>query len=124
MGVLLLPLACWPDLPHPFSTQDPGAYGMQEITTLATQLVDPKLAPAQRDALMKKLENMQETMQAEMEKMADPANIAKAQQKLLEFGCERFSVGILGGNLNGNMRCAQKVGTNIALTGTLKFLGR
>jgi hypothetical protein len=43
---------------------------------------------------------------------------------LLEFGCERFSVGIQGGNLNGEMRCAQKVGTKIALTGTVKVLGR
>jgi hypothetical protein len=53
--------------------------------------------------------------------MADPANIAKAKQKALEFGCERISVGVQNGNLTGEMRCAEKVGTRIALTGTLKF---
>jgi cytochrome c556 len=98
--------------------------GQQDIVALSKELMDPKTTEAQRDALMKKLEKMQDTMMAEMTKMSDPANIAKAQQKALEFGCERISVGIQGGNLTGDMRCAEKVGTRIALTGSVKFLGR
>lgn len=106
------------------SQQASGAIDPQDITALSKQLMDPKTTEAQRDALMKKLEKMQDTMMAEMTKMSDPANIAKAQQKALEFGCERISVGIQGGNLNGDMRCSEKVGTRIALTGNVKFLGR
>ena len=94
---------------------------MQE---LSKQLSDPKLTPVQRELLMKSLERLQTLMQIEMARLNDPANIAKAQQKALEFGCERISVGIQGGNLNGEMRCAEKAGTKIALTGSVKFLGR
>jgi hypothetical protein len=104
--------------------QASGTFDQEAMVALSKQLMDPKTPPAQRDALMKKLEKMQEVMMAEMAKMSDPANIAKAQQKALEFGCERISVGIQGGALSGDMRCAEKVGTRIALTGTLKFLGR
>ena len=104
--------------------QASGAFDQEAMLALSKQLMDPKTPPAQRDALMKKLEKMQEVMMAEMAKMSDPANIAKAQQSALEFGCERISVGIQGGGLSGDMRCAEKVGTRISLTGTLKFLGR
>ncbi|MCX6626403.1 MAG: hypothetical protein NTW28_02060 [Candidatus Solibacter sp.] len=106
------------------SQQDNSALAMGEFTALMQKLSDPKLTDAQRDALMKNMEKMQAAMTAEMTKMADPANIAKAQQKALDFGCERISIGIQSGNLNGDMRCAAKVGNKIALTGTVKFLGR
>ncbi len=110
------------------SQEDPNAFGMQDMTTLMQKLGDPKLPAAQREALMKDLQKMQTTMQATMQanlaKMSDPANIARAQQKLLDFGCERISVGMQGGSLNGEMRCSEKVGKKIALTGTVKFLGR
>ena len=106
------------------SQQDSGPIDQQAMIALSKQLMDPKTTEAQRDALMKKLEKMQAAMMAEMTKMSDPANIAKARQKALEFGCERISVGIQNGTLAGAMQCAQKVGTRIAVTGTLKFLGR
>jgi len=104
--------------------QDTTAGALGEFQTAMQKLADPKLTEAQRDALMKNLEKMQERMTAEMTKMADPANIAKEEHKKKEFGCERISVGLTAGNLSGDMRCADKVGARIAITGALKFLGK
>ena len=102
----------------------PGGVDMEAFGTLMKQLSDPKITPVQRELLMKRLERAQTIMQADMAKMSDPANIAKAQQAALEFGCERISVGMQGASLNGTMRCAEKVGTRIALTGDVKLIGR
>jgi hypothetical protein len=104
--------------------QDQSGGAMAEFTAAMQKIGDPKLPAAQRDALMKNLEKLQEKMTAEMTKMADPANIAKEEQKKKDFGCERISVGLTAGNLAGDMRCADKVGNRIAITGALKFLGK
>jgi hypothetical protein len=89
--------------------QASGGFDMEAFGTLMKQLSDSKLMQAQRELLMKKVEMAQTVMQAEMAGMSAPANIAKAQQSAREFGCERISVGIQGGNLNGDMRCAENV---------------
>ena len=41
MGVLLLPLACWPDLPHPFSTPKTWLLGGLALCALAAVVVRP-----------------------------------------------------------------------------------
>jgi hypothetical protein len=85
---------------------------------------DPSLTAAQRDAAMKDLEKMQDQLTAAMEKMSSPAGIAEAQRKATEFGCERISLEMQAGALKGQMRCADKVGRQIAITGSMKFLGK
>jgi len=104
------------------SAQD--ASGMQEFTSMMQKMSDPKLTPAERDAMMKKLEAMQGQLQANLKQMSDPANIAKRQQAMAEFGCQSMRLGGQGGSLKGYLRCAEKVGTRIEITGVMKFLGR
>ena len=107
------------------SNEDPAVKaGTEDFTNLMQKLADPKLSDAQRDAIMKRLTAAQAQMQANMQKMMDPT-YAKAQQaKREEFGCERIELKAPGPNFTGRMRCSQKVGINIGITGTLASLSR
>lgn len=44
-GVLLLPLACWPDLPHPFSTPKTWLLGCLALCALAAAAMPPRQSP-------------------------------------------------------------------------------
>jgi len=101
------------------SREDPSAKaGADAYTALMQRFTDPKLTEAQRDALMKQLQQMATQMQADMQKQMDPAYQKQLQEKQLQFGCEGIALDVAGSNYTGSMRCAQKVGTNIAVTGT------
>ena len=104
------------------SAQMPG--GAADFQALMTKMTDPKLSSAERDQVMKQLENAQEQMQADMTKMGDPAYLKSVEDQKKNFGCERMELRMQAGKLTGEMRCGQAVGTRIALTGSLKFLGR
>ncbi|MCL4402691.1 MAG: hypothetical protein M1436_08530 [Acidobacteria bacterium] len=98
--------------------------GMQEFAALMQKMTDPSLSSEQRERLMKDLQKMQGQMQANLARMADPANIQKMQQQQQQFGCDSISLEQQGQNLTGEMRCSETVGRRVKLTGTLKFLGR
>jgi hypothetical protein len=100
------------------------AGGAADFQALMTKMTDPKLSSAERDEVMKQLEKAQEQMQADMKKMSDPAYLKSVEDQKKNFGCERMDLWMQAGKLTGEMRCAQAVGTRIALTGSLKFLGR
>ena len=105
------------------SEEDPAVQaGAQNFTALMMKMQDPKLTSAQRDKLMEQLQQMQVQMQADMQKMTDPAYIRAQEAKKLEFGCRRIELVAQGGSFTGELSCAQKVGTRIAVTGTLREL--
>jgi hypothetical protein len=114
-------------LPYRFSiSQQSGAGGtqMQEAQSLMQKMADPKLSPAEREQLMTRLQNMQQQLQAEMAKMADPAYTKQLEAKRLEFGCRSMQLAAGGTGLSGDLTCSPKVGTRIGVTGSMKFLGR
>jgi hypothetical protein len=95
--------------------------GMQGYTDLARKLSDPKLTNAQRQQVMVQLQQAQAAMMANVKKMSDPAYIQAQQAKRLEFGCERIDLEVPpGSNFKGEMRCAEKVGTRIPITGAME----
>ena len=104
------------------AVQMPG--GMEDFQSLMKKMADPNLSGAERDQLMKQLEKAQEQMQAGMKQMTDPSFAKSVEEQWKKFGCERMELSVQAGALTGRMRCAQGVGVNIALTGSLKFLGR
>jgi hypothetical protein len=105
------------------SQDDPAMQGgVESMTALMQKLQDRSLTDAQRDKLMQQIEQAQAKMQADMQKMMDPAYIKAQEAKKLEFGCERIGLAVQGANFTGEMGCAQKVGTRIAITGTLRAL--
>ena len=106
----------------------PGQPSAGDIQALVQKMTDPKTSQAERDQLMTRLEKiqqqMQEQMQAAVKEMSDP-NFAKKQQELQQkFGCESMELAITAGSLTGHMRCSQTVGAEVALTGSMKFLGQ
>ncbi len=105
------------------SNVDPQANpGLARYTELMQKMSDPKLSPTQRDQLMKDLQKAGEQMQADMRKATDPNYQKEQQAKKLEFGCEAVWFSAQAGAIKGEMRCSQKVGTRIPLTGTMKPL--
>jgi hypothetical protein len=96
----------------------------EEMQQMMKKMMDPNLSEAERDRLMKKMETMQKEMIATMQKMANPAEIQKMEQKKLEFGCDSIELQVTGSNAEGNMRCSDKVGRNLAVTGSMKYLGQ
>lgn len=105
------------------SQEDPKSAG-GEMKALAEKMMDPKIAPAQRNELMKQFQKAQEQMVAEMKKMGDPSYVKQLEARKQQFGCERIELEVAGGAFTGRMRCSQTVGTQIALTGAMKLLGR
>lgn len=88
---------------------------------LIKKMMDPKLSNAERQKLT---EQLQKAMQAKVAKMSDAAAIKQEAQKQEErrqqFGCEQIELEYPGGGrFTGQMRCSQKVGTRIALTGAV-----
>lgn len=98
--------------------------GIQNMQTLMQRMGDPKLTNAQREALMKEMEKMQANMQADLKKRIDPAYIKAQEEKKQQFGCSYIEIAVPAGatSFTGQMRCAQKVGNQIKLTGSMKML--
>ena len=98
--------------------------GIEDMQTLMKQMMDPKLTDAQRDQVIKRVEQVQRQMQANMTKMTDPSFVQQQEAKRKQFGCRSIDLAVQGGAAKGTMRCGEAVGTNIAVTGTLRSLGR
>ncbi len=107
-----------------FRMKEQAPAGMEEFQQIGAKMADPKLSNAERQKLMAQYMQMQQKMAAVMKQVTDPAYQKELQQKKLEFGCEVIELKESGGSLTGTMRCSQKVGTRVALTGTMKFAGK
>ena len=105
-----------------------GQPSPEDMQAMVQKMMDPKLTSAQRDELMKKLEQIQKQMSAQMEsavkQMQDPNYAQKQAQAEQQFGCQQIYLAVQGGNLTGRMRCSDKVGREIALNGSSKLLGK
>jgi hypothetical protein len=107
------------------SKQDESSMNFQQqMQTIAQQMQNPNLSDADREKLMKKMEEMIGSMTRDAQKMSNPAYIKQLQAKELEFGCTAINLRLQNGAATGNMLCSEKVGRNIALTGTMKYLGK
>jgi hypothetical protein len=95
-----------------------------EMEKIAKRFQDPNLTPAEMEKLTARMEVIQQQLMAEMQKMTDPAYQKAQEQKKLEFGCEDIYLKLAGVQFTGYMRCSEKVGRELKITGTLKFLGR
>jgi hypothetical protein len=95
----------------------------EDLQTLMKRMMDPKLPSAEREQIMKRMQSFQAQMQARVTKMTDPSYIKAQEAKRLEFSCERIELEVKGGFFTGQMRCSDKVGTRINLTGTMKPVG-
>jgi hypothetical protein len=95
--------------------------GMENYMALMQKMSDPKLTPAQREALMKQVQQAATAMQADMAKMTDPAYVKKQQEQEAQFGCGNMQLAVeSGGNLTGEMSCGQAAGGRIGLAGTMR----
>lgn len=93
---------------------------MEDFQNLMKRMTDPKLAPAEREQIMAKLQKAQQAMVA---KMTDQAALKARQEKELQFGCDRIELEYPGGgSFTGRLACAEKVGRRIALTGTVAIV--
>jgi hypothetical protein len=98
--------------------------GLEDMTALMQKLADPNLSDAQRDQLMKRVEAAQEQAQKNLAKMADPDYAKQLEAKRQQFGCKEVDLAVEGSSFTGELRCAPAVGEHIAVTGTLKLLGK
>ena len=102
----------------------PGGGAQAEMEKIAKRFQDPNITPAEMEKLNARLEVLQKQLMAEYQKMADPAYQKQQEQKKQEFGCEDIYLKLTGVQFAGTMRCSEKVGTSLKITGTLKFLGK
>ncbi len=93
-----------------------------DFQSLAQKLSDPKLTDAERQAVMKKVQEAQARLMANAKKMMDPAYIKAQEARKLEFGCERIYIEAQAASFKGELRCSEKVGRAIPLTGTMRPL--
>ena len=100
----------------------PSAGGMADYQALMQKMGDPKLTDAQRDALMKQLEQATKQMQAAMTPENINKQVAEQQRWKQEFGCDSIALTVEAGKASGEMRCSQKVGSQLALTGTMALM--
>ncbi len=105
-------------------SQEPAASrnAQQEMQQLMMKMSDPNLPPGQREQIMTQLQKMQQELVASVKKMTDPNYIKKLEEARQQFGCEAIQLEAQGDTLKGDMRCAQAVGTRIALTGVRKLI--
>jgi hypothetical protein len=89
-------------------------------TTIMQKLSDPNLPMAERQKIMQGMQEIMKNAQANMAKMMDPAYQKELQEKKLNFGCEQISLEYPGGpGFTGRMRCSDRVGRQVTLTGTI-----
>lgn len=96
-----------------------GMNAQQQIESVTKQLQNPNLSDADRDKLMKKME---EVMTQMTKSIQDPGYIKKIQAEQANFGCQGIRLNLQNGTLTGNMNCSEKVGRSIAVTGTMRML--
>ncbi len=124
-----LAYSMWEEHNYRFSIRgdDSSTQGsMQEMSALMKKISDPNLPDAERERLMARIGKMQDEAVAVMTKAADPAYIKQQQEKHEQFGCESIELQVPAGGsgFSGRMRCAEKVGTDLKLTGYMRPLAR
>ena len=114
-----------PNYNFSISQEDEASMGAQaEYERLVKEMANPNLTDAQREKVMEQLQAMMQKMTEQMSQMGDPAYVKKLQAQQDEFGCSSLDVSMQNGILTGSLDCSQKVGRNIPVSGTLKFLGK
>jgi hypothetical protein len=114
--------------PYNFSLQSTssGPQGMERYQELMQKLGDPKLTDAQRDSMMKELEEASKQMQAMMQKLGDPAYMklqaAEQQRKEQEYGCRAIDLSVEAGKATGEVNCSEKVGRRLPVNGTVGLM--
>jgi hypothetical protein len=120
-----LNFSLWDSQNFRFSLSAPAAAmgGMAAYQELMQKMSDPKLTDAQREELVKKLEAASQQMQAAMNPEAIKQQAAEQQRRQQEFGCDAIALTTgAGGKVTGEMRCAEKVGRRLAVTGTMALM--
>jgi hypothetical protein len=118
-----LHFSMWEKENYRFGISSTGADEMsaqQQSQALMQKISDPKVSAEERQKLLQQAMELAKVQQAQMQKMLDPAFQKAMQEKRLNFGCEQ--IGLVypgGGSFTGRMRCAEKVGRQITLTGTV-----
>ncbi len=117
----------WDRMNYRFSidqTDTTALSAQEEAQQLMKKISDPNTSDAERDRVMKRIEALQKEMMANMQKMINPAEIQKMEQKKLDFGCDSLELQLTGSTAQGSMRCSQKVGRSLSVSGTMKYLGQ
>ncbi len=96
----------------------------EDLQSLVKKMMDPSTSEDERAIIMKKMETLQQQMVANLQKMGNPAEIQRMEQKRQEFGCEAMELQVSAANAQGSLRCSEKVGRSILLNGTVKYLGQ
>lgn len=101
------------------SSADVGTANTQQtIESLVKKMMDPNISDAEREKLMGQMEKMQEQMMTSLQQMAkEPAKMAAKQE---QFGCSNINLNLKGAALEGSLHCSQTVGSNIAVTGSIR----
>ncbi len=88
------------------------------MAELMKKMGNPQLSAAEREKLMAQIQKMQQQLMAQL---SNPQAMAKAAQEAQErFGCTNIELNVKGATLEGTMRCSEKVGTKIGVTGSFK----
>ncbi len=114
-----------PSYSFSISNQDEaGMNAQQEMESLGKQLQNPNLSDAEREKIMNKISAAVNNMTKDMDKKTGPDYVKQLQEKEQAFGCTNIDLKLADGAATGNMTCSERVGRNIALTGTLKSLAK
>jgi hypothetical protein len=107
------------------SNQDESAMNaQQQMQAIGKQMQNPNTSDADREKLMKKMQDMIAQMTKDAQKMSDPAYLKQMQAKEQEFGCTAINLQLQNGAATGNMLCGEKVGRSITITGAMKYLDK
>lgn len=88
------------------------------MAEMMKKMGDPQLSATEREKLMAQMEKMQQQLLAQM---SNPQAMVKAAQEAQDkFGCTSIELNAKGATLEGTMRCSEKVGTKIGVTGSFK----
>lgn len=92
------------------------------MAELMKKMGNPQLSAAEREKLMAQIQKLQQQLMAQM---SNPQAMMKAAQEAQErFGCTNMELNVKGATLEGTMRCSEKVGTKIGVTGSFKSASR
>lgn len=121
-----LDFSLWNRANYAFSVKDAEIGPSSSHEALMKKLQDPNLPMEERQRLMQDFMKMQGELIAAAQKMSDPAYRKAQEAKKLEFGCGFIDLELPAGSTSfkGTMRCSEKVGRQIAVTGSMKSLGQ
>jgi hypothetical protein len=88
------------------------------MAEMMKKMGNPQLSAAEREKLMAQMQKLQQELLAQL---SNPQQMAKAAQEAQDkFGCTSIEMNVKGANLEVTMRCSEKVGTKIGVTGNFK----